>query len=405
MVTRLGHAAPVTVDVRTLTAAELPRAHAMLERAFGGALHPQDVPLELSTVDPARFYAGWDGAEPVATAGSFDFTMTVPGGCLPVAGVSWVGVLPTYRRRGLLTQLMTRQLADLHEGGTAVAALWATEAQIYGRYGYGVAAWDHAVTVPRGAAFRVPAEPGGVRLVDPGSAELGEIYDRAAATTSGFPQRDEVWWAYRLHDPEHGRDGGSPLQCALTDGGYALYSTTRRFADGLPGGTVRVREVVAVTGPARARIWRYLLDLDLTSEVKVPVLAVDDPLLLDLLAEPRAAVALLRDCLHVRLIDVPAALAARRYAADVDVVLEVTDERCPWNAGRFRLAGGRDGATCQASTAEPDLVAAVADLGAAYLGGTPLRARPVVERTPGALARATTALGPLEGAPWCPQVF
>jgi predicted acetyltransferase len=71
--------------------------------------------------------------------------------------------------------------------------------------------------------------------------------------------------------------------------------------------------------------------------------AVDDPLLLDLLAEPRVARAALRDGLHVRLVDLPAALAGRRYAAELDVVLAVQDPRCPWNTGSWRLTGGPDG--------------------------------------------------------------
>ena len=394
------------VTLRTLTPPDVEPAFVALERAFGGAPHPDDVPLELSVVDPGRFYAAYDGDAPVATAGSFDFTMTVPGGPVPVAGVTWVGVLPTYRRRGILASMMTRQLADLHEAGTAVAALWATEAAIYGRYGYAPSAWMLNVTIPRGAALRTPVEPGGLRLVDPASPEVREVYAAVAARTPGWPQRDDAWWAFRLHDPEHRRDGGSPLQCVVTDGGYALYSTAMRWQEALPAGTVRVRELAATTPAAAARLWRYLLDLDLMREVQVFAAAPDDPLLMDLLAEPRTASAKLRDCLHVRLVDVPAALAARRYAADVDVVLEVADDpQCPWNAGRWRLVGGRDGATCTATSDEPDLVVTVQDLGAAYLGGTPLRTKPVVERTPGQLPRASTAFGPLDGAPWCPQVF
>jgi predicted acetyltransferase len=131
----------------------------------------------------------------------------------------------------------------------------------------------------------------------------------------------------------------------------------------------------------------------------------DEPLLLDLLAEPRRARAAVRDCLHVRLVDLPAALGARHYAADVDVVLAVEDPLCPWNSGRWRLTGGRDGAACVAVQDAPDLVVTAGDLGAAYLGGTPLRSRAVREQTPGALARTTTAFGPLDRAPWCPQVF
>ena len=400
------HAPPVTLDIRTLAPTDVEPALGLLEQAFGGAAHPDDTAAEVSVVDPSRFYAAYDDERAVATAGSFDLSMTVPGGPLPVAGVTWVGVLPPHRRRGVLEALMTRQLADLHAAGTAVAALWATEAAIYGRYGYAPAAWMLNLTLPRGAAFRSPVEPGPLRLVDPGCPEVREVYAAVAAGTAGWPARDDAWWGFRLHDPQHRRDGGSPLQCVLTDDGYALYSTVMRWQDALPAGTVRVRELAAATPAAAARLWRYLLDLDLVREVQVFAAAPDDRLLMDLLAEPRVAAARLRDCLHVRLVDVAAALAGRRYAADVDVVLEVAPDRhCPWNTGRWRLVGGRDGATCAPTSDEPDLEVTVQDLGAAYLGGTPLRTRPVVERTGGQLSRASTAFGPLDGAPWCPQVF
>lgn len=395
----------MAVDVRVLQPDEHERAYAALERAFGGAPHPDDLAVELSVVDAGRFYGGIDGDGIVATAGSFDFMMTVPGGPVPVAGVTWVSVLPTYRRQGLLNRMMSAQLTDLHDAGTAVAALWATESAIYGRYGYGVAAWRLALDVAGRPAFGVPVEPGPVRLVDPGSPQVREVYAAVAARTPGFPVRDDRWWAFRLHDPEHRRDGASPLQCVLTDDGYALYATAMRWEDGLPAGVVRVREVVAASPDAAARIWRHLLDLDLMRRVEAFAVAPDDWLVMGLLAEQRAARPRLHDCLHVRLVDVPAALAQRRYAADVDVVLEVSDARCPWNAGPFRLVGGRDGASCTPVSVPPDLVVDVADLGAAYLGGTPLRSRPVAELSPGALSRATTAFGPLDGAPWCPQVF
>ena len=395
----------MTIGVRVLQPDEVERAYVALERAFGAAPHPDDLPVELSVVDDGRFYGGFDGDEVVATAGSFDFRMTVPGGPVPVAGVTWVSVLPTYRRQGLLNALMSAQLGDLHAAGTAVAALWATESAIYGRYGYGAAAWRLALDVVGRSAFRTAVEPGGVRLVEPDAPEVREVYAQVAGRTAGFPERDDRWWAFRVADPEHRRDGGSPLQCAHTDGGYALYSTAMRWDNGLPAGVVRVREVLAASPDAAARIWRHLLDLDLMRSVDAYAVAPDDWLVMGLLAEPRVARPRLTDSLHVRLVDVPTALAQRRYAADVDVVLEVTDARCPWNAGRWHLVGGRSGASCSAVPDEPDLVVDVADLGAAYLGGTPLRSRGVVERTAGALARATTAFGPLEGAPWCPQVF
>ena len=392
-------------DLRVLDRDGLLAAWTALEVAFGGVSHPEDHDVEFAVVDPARFYAADDDGVPVATAGSYAFSMAVPGAVVPVAGVTWVGVLPTHRRQGLASALMDRQLTDLHDEGTAVAALWASEAPIYPRYGYGPASWNLALTVPAGAALHVPVPAGRVRLVPPAADVLAPVYDEVAARTPGWPRRDDAWWAMRLHDPEHARHGSSPLQCAVTDGGYALYAVEPKWTDTLPRGVVHVREVVAVDEGARVRLWRYLLDLDLVREVSVRSVAPDDPLLLSLLADPRAAKPVVRDSLWVRLVDVPAALAQRRYACDVDVVLEVDDPRCPWNSGRWHLTGGRTGASCEPTSSPADLAVDVTDLGAAYLGGTPLRSRLVSERTAGALAAASTAFGPVGAAPWCPLVF
>lgn len=395
----------MAVDVRTLREPELPAAWAVLMRSFGQAPHPDDVAVELALVDPARAYAADADGRLVATAASFAFRMAVPGRVAPVAGVTWVGVLPTYRRRGLLGALMERQLTDLHEAGTAVAALWASEGAIYGRYGYGAAAWNLSVSVPRGASFRLPVPPGDLDLVDPQSELLADTYERVAERTPGFVARDDRWWAYRLHDPAHARDGGTELQCLVTEGGYALYAVRPSWQEGLPAGVVQVRELVADGLPARLRLWRHLLDLDLTACARLGAVAPDDPLLLSVLAEPRAAGARVRDSLWVRLVDLPDALRSRTYAADVDVVLEVVDERAPWNSGRWRLTGDRTDAACLRTRAAADLVLRPEDLGAAYLGGTPLRSRPVEERTRGALDVVSTAFGPLGAAPWCPMVF
>jgi predicted acetyltransferase len=402
----------VSPEIRTLRSADIDPAWTTLETAFGGAPQPADREVEHGVIDPARTYAAFDGDRPVATAGSFDFAMTVPGGPLAVAGVTWVGVLPTYRRQGLLSRLMRRQLDDLHDEGTAVAALWASEGAIYQRYGYGPAAWTLSLDVPRGAAFVRPVVADRLRLVEPDPAELAPVYEQVAARTAGWFGRDAAWWSFRLHDPEHGRSGAGPLQAVVAHGdgaveGYALYATVGAW-DVVPAGTVQVREVVATTPDAHARLWRHLLDLDLMATTTARLAAPDEPLL-HLLADPRAARGRVRDSLWVRLVDVPAALAARRYATDVDVVLEVDDPVCPWNTGRWRLTGGRAGAGCEATSDPADLVLGVAELGAAYLGGTPLQSRAaagrVEERTPGALAVASTAFGPLGRAPWCPLVF
>ena len=392
--------------VQPLAQAHLGRAFELLTLVFGQPPHPADLDVELALVEPGRFYGAYDGSRLVGTAGSFALRLAVPGAVVPVAGVTWVAVEQTVRRQGVLRSFMDRQLGDLHAAGTAVAALWASQGAIYQRFGYGAAAWHLSVTLPSRSAFRRPVATGGLELLTPTAAALAPVYDVVAARTPGWAARDELWWATRLHDPEHARAGATPLQCVRTGGGYALYSLTSRWADGVPSGTVAVRELVAADEGARERLWRYLLDLDLMGEVTCRLVPVDDPLL-HLLAEPRLAHGKLGESLYVRLVDVPAALSARAYATDVDVVLEVRDEQCPWNAGRWRLTGGRAGATCGPAGGPADLVLDVGDLGAAYLGGTTLTSRraTVREQVPGALARASTAFGPVDVAPWCPMVF
>ena len=392
--------------VGPLAPAHLGWALELLSRVFGQPPQPDDVDVELALVDPARFYGAYDGDRLVGTAGSFALRMAVPGSVLPVAGVTWVAVEQTVRRQGVLRSFMAHQLADLHDAGTAVAALWASQGAIYQRYGYGAAAWHLSVTVPTGSAFRRPVGSGGLRLVTPTAATLAPVYDPVAARTPGWAARDAPWWDMRLHDPAASRAGATPLLCVVTDGGYALHSLTSRWADGVPSGLVTVRELVAADEGARERLWRYLLDLDLMGEVTYRSVPVDDPLL-HLLAEPRLVHAKQSESLYVRLVDVPAALAARTYAADVEVVLEVRDPQCQWNARRWRLSGGRSGATCVPCDGPADLVLDVGDLGAAYLGGTTLTSRraTVREHSPGALARTSTAFGPVEVAPWCPMVF
>jgi predicted acetyltransferase len=187
------------------------------------------------------------------------------------------------------------------------------------------------------------------------------------------------------------------------DDGYALYAVRPEFDDDGPAGEVRVRELVAATPTAHARLWAFLVDQDLTRTVTWHAAPVDEPLWL-MLTDPRAVRITLSDSLWVRLVDVAAALGARSYASDADVVLEVADEFCAWNAGRYRLSGSG----CERTDAEPDVALDVADLGAAYLGGTTLRslaaAGRVRELTPGAVVRASAALrGEVE--PWCPEMF
>jgi predicted acetyltransferase len=174
--------------------------------------------------------------------------------------------------------------------------------------------------------------------------------------------------------------------------GWVSYRVETRWPNGLAANIIKVRMLVGLTPEAEAALWRYVFDLDLAGTVKLLDRPVDDPLRWRLADPRRLRATEVGDHLWVRLLDLPGALAARRYAVEGTLVLEVTDPLRPRNQGRFRLEGGPEGAVCEPTTAEPDLALGITDVGAAYLGGTSLvslaRAERVAERTPGALLRA-----------------
>jgi predicted acetyltransferase len=371
-----------------------------------------------------RTLAAFDGAAIVATAGAYSFRLTVPGGTADAAGVTFIGVLPSHRRRGILSAMMRSQLTDIADRGEAIAALYASETGIYGRYGYGCASGLLRLTIRRGEGTLNPvavagADPVELRTGQPADlrAELAKVYDSAVPHRPGMLARHERWWQNMFADPESGRKGMTALRCLLAQDasgprGYALYRTKAAWADdGLPAGQLTVRELIAADAPATAALWADLLSRDLISEVVARQRPVDDPLL-DMLADRRRARAYLTDGLWIRLIDVPAALRQRRYSCPADVVIEVSDELLPGNAGRWRLRcpGPDDGGTasCERTRAEADIVAPVAALGAGYLGGIRLGALAaaglVTERKQGTLARLSAAMYG-DPAPWCPSMF
>ena len=362
---------------------------------------------------PERVHAAFEGEKAVAGSGSFAFDLTVPGGQVKAAGLTVVGVLPTHRRRGLLRAMMRSQVDAARERGEAAAVLWATEDTIYGQFGYGIASVAAEIDVPREHAisFRQAEIPTEVRLVSLAEAEplIAPIYGRVARETPGMFARTSAWWQDRLLiDHPWRRQGGGALQCAVLEIGgqtaaYAFYRVNQAFERGSSTGHVFVVEAMGDTPQAMHAIWRFLFGIDLVARLKAIYLPVDHPLLLSV-AAPRRLNFLVREGLWVRLIDVGAALSARSYASDDAVVIEVADEFCPWNAGRWRVA--RNGVA--KTDAPADLACEVASLGCVYLGGFTFaelaRALRVRELCAGALTRADT-LFRTDRKPWCPELF
>ncbi|GGO00068.1 UPF0256 protein [Microbispora rosea subsp. aerata] len=411
----------MSLTVRTIAESEWSTYSDVLYEAFNSSYPPElrERWRELTEFD--RTIAAFDGDLAVGGAQILSFSMTVPGGPIPVAGVTSVGVLPSHRRRGVLTALMTRQLHDLHEGrGEAVAALYASEAGIYGRFGYGRAADALSFRIPthRSAFTRsAPTDPAlRLRVADPAKslAGLARVYDSVRPARPGLYARSEAYWrAEILPDTEHDRGGMGPLRCLIAEDaagprGYALFRVRAGWDEHVvPDGEVRLLELFACDPAAYALVWRGVLDRDLCAVVHAGRRPVDDPIT-HLLAEPRQLNAVWVDDLWIRLVDVDRALAARAYAAPADLVIEVEDELCPWNAGRWRLKAAGGQAWCGRGDAPADLTLPVGVLGAAYLGGRPLRAAAdaglVREHRDGALRELSAAMA-WDPAPWGCRVF
>jgi predicted acetyltransferase len=397
--------------VETITAEDIPAFVAGVEAAFHDDPSPGDVERITKKLELDRTIAIRDGERIVAGASIYSRRMTVPGGEAPVAGVTQVGVSPTHRRRGMLTAMMRRQLDDVHAAGNeAVAALWAAEAAIYGRFGYGLASLSGEIRLDnRDVRLRAPTtlRP---RLSNPAEAVDGmrPIYEAVRRTRPGMLDREGPWWEVRLRDPESEREGASALRAAIIDDhAYALYAVKTEFVENRFNAEVQVRELMAATDEGYAAIWDFLLNLDLTRRLHYLFGPSDDPIM-HLVTEAQAAPVRLHEALWVRLVDLPRALRERTYGDPFEVVFEVEDEFCPWNAGRWALRWDGTTATCGETALAPGLALTAAELGAAYLGGTALtalaRAGRVTEMRAGALA-ATSRSFRGEVAPWCPEIF
>ncbi|RKT53058.1 GNAT family N-acetyltransferase [Saccharothrix australiensis] len=402
----------MTLTLRTLAHDELRPFQRLVDSAFLQDSREELLERWRGLFEPERHHAVFDGDEMIGGGGIQTRAITVPGnGPQPVAAVTSVGVKPGHRRRGVLTRVMTAQLHGLHEESReALAVLWSSEAGIYGRYGYGMAAEFTRLSVPRGAAFRAGVVTGDERVrevpVDEAMPVMQALYERARPGRTGWLSRTDAHWAHQFADEEHDRDGLTAYRYVLHSRGYAVYRVKHDWPDRGPRGELHVRELVAETDEAYAALYRYLLDLDHIGEVKF-FTASDDPVV-HLLEDSRSALRSRCDSLWARVVDVDRALPLRRYPSDVDAVLDVHDAFCPWNEGRWRLTVEGGEASVRRVADEPDVAVDVRALGAAFLGGARLtalaRGQQVREFTPGALNRLSHAfLGDRE--PHCPEVF
>jgi predicted acetyltransferase len=358
--------------------------------AFAEHLTEEAAPLWESVIEFDRAIAAYDGDRVVGNAAALSFELTVPGGVLPAAGVSAVGVHPTHRRRGVLRRMMRLQLDDVHRRGEPLAILWASEGSIYQRFGYGLASLKASLAE---AEARDAFPP---------------VFEAVRPTRPGFFTHSPAFWnAEVFYFPEQWRRGrGEPFHVLHDVGGvidgYARYAIREGEVN-----EVSVLDLIAATPAARLDLWRYLADIDLMKRVEAWNIAVDDPILLAV-AEPRKLEMTLGDALWLRIVDISAALAGRRYRGDGRLVLEVEDEFCAWNDGRWSLNVDSGVPRVEPTTDASDIACDVTDVAAAYLGAFSFAqladAGRASEQSPGGIARAD-ALFRTDRAPWCPRVF
>ncbi|MEX1133456.1 MAG: GNAT family N-acetyltransferase [Acidimicrobiia bacterium] len=403
----------MAVEFRAIGPDEYPDLVRTMGLAFGFDPSEDDhfrhlLPLERTVV-------GFDGGRMVSTAGAFSLDMTIPGGTVKCGGTTIVSVAPTHRRQGLLRGMMRSHLNEVREQAEPIAALWASDSAIYGRFGFGQAAVHYDVSVRRDHVefHRSAPQPAPVRSIDSAEAEklLAPFYDNIRTSTPGFYARSPVWWEHRaLADPEQRRNGATSYRFGVVDGsdgiaGYVQYRIKSNWDDSHGAGKVMVKDLFGSTPESWAGLWSYVLNHDLIAEITADHRSVQDPLF-DLLAGTRRAKAQRFDNLWVRLMDVPRALKARSYSAPIDVVLEVHDPMGDID-GRYHLMASAEGAECQRTDAEPSISLDAEDLGGIYMGRSRLRALSRVGRVGGdpvSLAAADAAFT-WDPQPWCPEVF
>jgi predicted acetyltransferase len=392
--------------------------------AFGEEFNDAEFEHERRLWEPDRLIGAVEGDAWVGTGGAFSFRLTVPGGEIGAAGITAIGVTPSHRRRGILRQMMRWLLDQAHERGEPVAILWASEGAIYQHFGYGIATLQGTFDIERSRAlFARPVEPlGRVRLVERDEAVtlFPAVYEVVRARTPGMLGRSDAKWRHdQLDDASwqraaHGLKFRAVLEVGGVARGYAIYRVKSEWDERGPNNTLLALEVLGVDAAAERALWEWLFGIDLVGRVKGWRGPVPHPLMLQL-TEPRRLGLTVREGLWLRIVDVRAALEARSYGGPGSLTFELTDEFCPWNAGRWRIEvdggsapGARGVAAITPFDGDPDLTLDISDLAAAYLGTFTFadlaRAGRVAECRPSAIEEAEN-LFTTAGAPWCSTMF
>ncbi len=388
---------------------------AMLAAFLGPRLEPEQLARVGAGLEGQRLRGAYADPDPspVATLRSWDAELTVPGGAVTADAVTGIGVRPTHRRRGLARRLLAEDLAAAVRAHTPAAVLTSTQGSLYERFGFGPATRTRAIRVDTTTArFRDPTPHGTVELVDRPDAALAvaaPVHARARRRHPGVLARTPAQWdavltgaaAHNGLEPDRQRQVAVWCDDEGTPAGYVVHRVERGwYATG--AATLGVVDLQATTPQAYQELWRHLCSQDLVGTVTWGQASVDEPL--PWLLEDHRAVAVEgeRTMLWLRVLDVPALLAARRYPLEDAIVLDVADD-AGFTAGRWRLdTHDRLAPAVEPTREQPDVVLPVASLGSVILGGVDPRVLARTARLEEVSAGAAGRLARLLAAPSVP---
>lgn len=405
----------MAIEIRPIAADELPAFVCAMSVPFGFDAKPELIERFKNRFELARLRAAVDGGKIVGTLGTLSCQLTVPGGSIRMAGTCAVSVAPTHRRQGILRAFMADHFAELHRDGEAVAALWASESSIYGRFGYGPASELARVKLEKAhAAMAQPvALHGTMQLLNRAEAlaALPEVYDKVVANRPGMFRRTPRWWEHRaLGDYEELRDGATAHRRVLhvrdaAPVGYAIYRTRQNRERQV--NEAIVVELLGIDAQAEKALWQHIFGTDLITAIDYWNQPVDSPLVW-WLVDSRRLERRIVDGLWLRPIDVTKALVARTYSRPGSLLFKLTDELCPWNEGTYELDVGEDGhAQCRRSERAAQIELSSYGLGALYLGGHrfhDLALAGIIKGNCDALRRADGMFAS-DRLPWCQELF
>ena len=361
----------MAIEIRAIVPEELEAVLVADSQGFAQQPLPAEFSRSWADAELDRSRVAFENGNVVGVSRAYSFQLAMPGGStIPAAAVSWVSVLPTHRRRGVLTQMINALHDDARERGEPVAILTASEGAIYSRFGYGIATWRTGLAAERSRIeFLDPAFSGSMRLVtiNEGRPLLPEIYERIWRSRAGMVTRPDYWWPGVFWDYQFAGGKKANFLAIHTDAqgvddGWVAYEVHANWNGGMPDGTIEAYDMQAATPEARADLWRYLFGIDLVKTVRGSNVPPDDPLPHMVTDPRRVRVDYVNDGLWIAPLDVATVLASRTYGATGRLVLDV-------EGSTFALEATDDKVRCEATSDAPDLACSRDVLGMTILGG------------------------------------